>query len=158
MKGAVNARMLTRAGMIAALYATITLLLAPISFGPMQIRLSEAMTLLPILWPEATIGLFAGCFLSNLVGGYGILDAVVGGGATLLAALLTRRFRNHRLLAALPPVLINAVCIGLLLHYAASAPLLATMLYIGIGQAIACYGVGLPLLTAMDKTVLAQKP
>lgn len=147
-----DARTLTRAGVIAALYAAVTLLLAPISFGPMQLRVSEAMTLLPVLWPEAAVGLFVGCFLANLIGGYGILDAVVGGLATLLAALLTRRLRNNRWLAALPPVLVNAVAIGVLLHVVADAPLAVTMLYIGLGQAMACYALGLPLLAALTRS------
>lgn len=156
MRG-MNTRALTRAAVIAALYAVLTLVLAPISFGPMQLRVSEAMTLLPILWPEAAAGLFVGCFLANLIGGYGIMDAVVGGLATLIAALLTRRLRHNRWIAALPPVLINAVAIGLLLHFVAEAPLWLTMLYIGAGQALACYALGMPLLAVMDKTGLAQK-
>lgn len=152
-----NARSLTLGAVIAALYTAITLLLAPISYGPMQLRVSEAMTLLPVLWPEASIGLFIGCFLSNLVGGYGIIDAVVGGLATLCAGLLTYRLRANRWLAALPPVLINAVAIGMLLHFVADAPLWLTMLYIGLGQAVACYGLGLPLVSVLDKTGLAQR-
>lgn len=156
MRGA-GAKALTRAGAIAALYAAITLILAPISYGPMQARVSEAMTLLPILWVEAIPGLFIGCFFANLIGGYGIIDAVAGGLATLLAAVLTRRLRRVRWAAALPPVLVNGVVIGLLLHALADAPLPATMLYIALGQAIACYALGLPLLAVMEKTGLAEK-
>lgn len=156
MKG-FSTHMLTRAAVIAALYAAITLLLAPISFGPVQLRVSEAMTLLPVLWPEAAIGLFIGCFFANLIGGFGIIDAVVGGVATLLAALLTHKLRGNRWLAALPPVLINAVAIGLLLHFVAQAPLVVTMLYVGLGQAAACYALGLPMLHILDKTGLARR-
>lgn len=153
-----NTKMLTRAGVIAALYAAVTLALAPISFGPVQLRASEAMTLLPVLWPEAAAGLFVGCFLSNLIGGYGILDAVVGGAATLVAALLTRRLRGNRVLAAVPPVLVNGIVIGLLLHLVADAPLWLTMLYIGLGQAAACYALGLPLLAVLRRSGLALAP
>lgn len=149
-----NVRMLTSAAAIAALYAAVTLLLAPISFGPMQLRVSEAMTLLPVLWPEAAVGLFVGCFLANLIGGYGILDAVVGGLATLLAALLTRKLRANVWVAALPPVLVNAVVIGALLYFVADAPLWLTMLYIGAGQAIACYALGVPLVNVLKKQSL----
>ncbi len=148
---------LTRAAAIAALYAAITLLLQPISFGPMQLRVSEAMTLLPCLWPESIAGLFVGCFLSNLIGGYGIMDAVIGGGATLIAAFLTYWLRKKRWLAPLPPVLINMVAIGILLHVVAKAPLLMTVFYIGAGQALACYGLGIPMLTVLRKSRLAQK-
>lgn len=150
-------RTMTRAAAIAALYAAVTLLLSAISFGPIQLRVSEAMTLLPVIWPEATVGLFIGCFLSNLIGGYGIIDAVVGGFATLVAGLLTHKLRGNRWLAALPPVLVNAVVIGVMLYFVADAPLWATMLYIGLGQAAACYALGLPLLAVLDKTGLAQR-
>lgn len=148
---------LTRAGVIAALYAAITLVFAPISFGPVQLRVSEALTLLPILWPEAVPGLFIGCFVSNLIGGYGIIDAVVGGLATLVAALMTYRLRGNRYLAALPPVIINALAIGLLLHVVDKAPLLLTMLYVGAGQAVSCYALGVPLLSVLSRTGLAHQ-
>lgn len=156
MKG-MNTRMLTRAAAIAALYAAITLALAPISYGPVQFRASEALTLLPVFWPEAGAGLFAGCFFANLAGGYGIADAAVGGLATLLAAFCTRRLRANRWLAALPPVLVNAVAIGVMLHFADGAPLFATMLYIAAGQAAACYALGLAMLAGLEKTGLARK-
>lgn len=152
-----DTRTLTRAAVIAALYAAVTLLLQPISFGPMQLRVSEAMTLLPCLWPESIAGLFVGCFLANLIGGYGIMDAIVGGGATLIAALITYKLRKNHWLAALPPVLINMVAIGILLHVVADAPLFLTALYIGIGQALACYGLGIPMLAMLRKSGLAQK-
>ncbi len=146
-----SVKQLTRAAVVAALYAAITLTLAPIGFGPWQLRVAEAMTLLPALWPEAGVGLFVGCALSNLVGGYGLPDIIVGSLATLAAALLTRRLRAKPALAALPPVLINAVAIGLLLHYVLKAPLWLTMLQVGAGQAAACYALGLPLLAAMRR-------
>lgn len=152
-----NARAITRAAVIAALYMALTLLLAPISFGPMQLRVSEALTLLPVLWPEAAAGLFVGCFLSNLLGLYGVMDAVVGGLATLVAAMMTGALRRRRVLAALPPVLVNAVVIGALLHYQTGLPLWMMALEVGAGQALACYGLGLPLLAALDRTGLAQR-
>lgn len=148
---------ITRAAAIAALYAAITLLLAPFSFGQIQLRVSEALTLLPCLWLEAVPGLFVGCFVANLIGGYGLADAVVGGLATLLAAVLTRQLRHNKYIAALPPVLVNAVAIGLLLYFVAEAPLLLTMLYVGLGQAAACYVLGIPLLAALDRSGLARK-
>lgn len=149
---------MTRAAAVAALYTAITLILAPISFGPVQLRVSEALTLLPIFWIEAIPGLFIGCFLANLLGGYGLIDAVVGGSATLVAALLTYALRRRRAVAALPPVLINAVAIGLLLHTVIpDTPLIPTMLYIGAGQAVACYALGLPLLSLIDRMDLVNK-
>ncbi len=146
-----NLQTLVRAAVIGAVYAAVTLLLAAISFQPFQIRISEALTLLPCLWPEASVGLFIGCFLSNLVGGYGVADIVVGSLTTLAAALLTRRLRDRPLVAALPPVLLNALSVGMVLHYTANAPLLATMLSIGAGQAVACYALGIPLLRLLKR-------
>jgi len=150
-------KILTRAAAVAALYAAVTLLLQPFSFGPLQLRVSEALTLLPVLWPESIAGLFVGCFLSNLIGGYGLVDAVIGGGATLLAALLTYALRKNKWLAALPPVLVNAVAIGILLHAVAKAPLFLTMLYVGTGQAAACYALGIPLLVTLERTGLSRR-
>lgn len=153
-----DTRMLTRAAVIAALYAAVTLLLAPISYGPWQLRVTEAMTLLPVLWVEAVPGLFIGCFLANLAGS-GLVDAIVGSLATLLAALLTRYLRKTRWLAALPPVLVNAVAIGLMLWIILpdSPALWLVMLQVGAGQAIACYALGLPLVSLLEKTGLAQR-
>lgn len=150
-------RTLTRAAVIAALYTVLTLIFAPISYGPMQFRVSEALTVLPCLWAEAVPGLFIGCCLANLIGGYGLADVIVGGLATLIAALLTRKLRGKPWLAALPPVLINAVAIGVMLHFVADAPLWATMLYIAVGQAGACYALGLPLRAGLVKSGLARK-
>lgn len=148
-----NALQLARAAMIGALYLALTLALSAISFGPVQFRVAEALTLLPVLFPEATAGLFAGCFTANIVGGYGLPDAVIGSLATLIAGLLTVRLREKPFLAALPPVLVNAVAIGLMLHFFAGAPLLITMLYIALGQAAACYALGLPLLSVMRRVL-----
>ena len=84
-------RTLALGGMVAALYAALTVLLAPLSYGPVQLRFSEGLTLLPYFLPEAVPGLAAGCLIANLFGGYGAVDVVVGTGATLLAGVLSRR-------------------------------------------------------------------
>ena len=75
--------------LIAALYTGLTFVLAPISFGPVQFRVSEALTLLPFCLPEAVPGLFIGCLISNMLGGFGIIDIVLGSAATLAAAWIT---------------------------------------------------------------------
>lgn len=152
-----NTKYITRAAAIAGLYVALTLVFAPLSFGPMQIRFSEALTVFPIIWPEAISGLLIGCFLSNIVGGYGIVDAVVGSLATLVAAMLTRKCSKNRMVAALPPVLINGIVIGIMLHLVADAPLFLTMLYISAGQAVACYALGLPLLSAFERSGLERR-
>ena len=138
-------------GVIAALYAALTIALAPLSYGPLQFRVSEALTLLPFCVAEAVPGLFVGCVIANFFGGYGFLDVVVGGLATLAAAWLTKRVSNLWL-AALPPVLVNAILVGAMLHYMADVPFWFTCGEVGLGQAGVCYLLGVPLM----KTLLAR--
>lgn len=144
---------LTRAAVIAALYAALTLLLAPISYGAMQVRVSEGLTLLPVLFPEAAPALFVGCLLANLLGGSALPDIVLGSLTTLVAALLTRRLRGNRLLAALPPVVLNGLIVGALVHllYTPEIPMALCMLYVAVGEAIACYVVGFLVLAAVRR-------
>lgn len=99
------------AGLIAAVYAAATLFLPIPQYGGVQFRVAEAMTLLPFLFPEAIPGLAVGCFLANLLGSPFVLDWIFGTLATLLAALWSRRMPNVYL-AALPPVVCNAVIVG----------------------------------------------
>lgn len=140
-------RTLARGAVIAALYTALTLLLAPLSYGEVQIRFSEAFTLLPVLLPEAVPALAVGCLLSNILGGCTIFDIVFGTLATLLAALCTRRLRNNLYLAAAMPVLFNGVIVGAVVHYcyAPVIPLPLCMLSVAAGEAVACLIVG-PLL------------
>lgn len=144
---------LTRAAVIAALYAALTLLLAPISYGAMQVRVSEGLTLLPVLFPEAAPALFVGCLLANLLGGSALPDIVLGSLTTLVAALLTRRLRGDRILAALPPVVLNGLIVGALVHllYTPEIPMALCMLYVAVGEAIACYVVGFLVLAAVRR-------
>lgn len=144
---------LTRAAVIAALYAALTLLLAPISYGAMQVRVSEGLTLLPMLFPEAAPALFVGCLLANLLGGSALPDIVLGSLTTLVAALLTRRLRGNRILAALPPVVLNGLIVGALVHllYTPEIPMALCMLYVAVGEAIACYVVGFLVLAAVKR-------
>ena len=148
-----TARFLTHAAIIAAIYVAVTLLLAPISYGQLQVRVSEALTLLPILTPAAVPGLFVGCLLANIFNpaGASILDIVFGSLATLAAAFATFALRKKPALAAVPPVLINAIVVGIVLHVQFQLPLIATMGWVGLGQLIACYGLGFVLLWALRK-------
>lgn len=136
---------IVRIAIIAAVYATITITFAPLSYGVVQVRISEALTILPFIFPESALGLFVGCLIANVFGGLGIIDIVFGSLATLLAGYLTSKMPN-KYWAPLPPVLINAVVVGLILKFVVGAPLLLTMLYVAIGQFLACYLLGLPLL------------
>ena len=142
-------RKLVLGGMIAALYVVLTVSLAPLSYGPVQFRVAEALTLLPFYLSEAVPGLFVGCVIANFFGGYGLIDVLVGGSATLLAAFLTQKTRRLWQ-AALPPVLVNALFIGVMLHLLTGIPLWSTSIYIGVGQAGACYLLGYPLMRALE--------
>jgi len=150
-------RRLVRGALIAALYVALTLATYSFSFGFMQIRISEALTLLPVFIPEAIPALAVGCLLSNIVGGFGVPDMVFGTLATLLAAFLTSKIKN-KWFAALPPVIINAFVIGIMLFVILKPDfsVWVSILSIGIGEAIACYVVGVPLMTFIEKSKLQK--
>ena len=142
-------RALCLSAIIAALYAALTLLLAPISFGPLQCRISEAMTLLPVLLPQAIPGLFVGCLLANLFTGL-ITDVIFGSLATLLAAIGTWLLRGKPLLAALCPVVCNGVIVGLVLSLTQSLPVVLVMITVAIGEG-AAVALGFLLVTALRR-------
>jgi uncharacterized membrane protein len=140
----------TRAAMIGAIYAILTILFAPISYGMVQVRVSEMLMILPFFTPAAIPGLFVGCIIANIFGGFGLLDVIFGSLATLLSAFLVSKIGN-KYIAPLPPVIFNAIIIGLVLHVVLDLPLYLTILWVGFGQFIACYGLGLPLLLLLEK-------
>ena len=156
-----SAKSLVRAAMIAALYAALTLLFQPISYGPVQFRVSEALTILPVLTLDAVPGLFVGCLLANLLGGALWYDVVFGSIATLLAAVCTRLLRKKPVLAAAMPVIFNGLIVGPVVYFAwsktpdaaFSLPLmLADMGSVAFGEAVVCFVLGLLLLGALKKT------
>jgi len=151
MKKYFTVKNLCLSGIIAALYAGLTILLQAISFQAVQVRMSEAMTLLPVLMPAAIPGLTVGCFLANILSPVGWMDMVFGTLATLIAAVLTRKFRKNLYLAALMPVLSNAIIIGIMLHVAFGEPLWMSMLTVGAGEALACFVLGIPLVKALER-------
>ncbi len=113
----ISSEYLVKAGAIGAAYTVLTLLLAPLSYGVMQIRVSEAMVVLALFEPAAVPGLTVGCFLSGMLGPNGIADALLGSLATLLGAWGTYALRRYRYIAPAANVLSNAVIIGLMLRY-----------------------------------------
>jgi len=135
---------------LAAAYAALTLALAPVSFGPLQFRVAEAMAVLPWLYPEAVPGLFVGCLVANLLGGGGALDVVFGSLATLAAAMASARMK-HKWLVPLPPVVINALVVGAVLSYTLGLPFRLTAAEVGLGQLGACYALGMPLLLILAR-------
>ena len=142
---------------IAALYAVLSLALAPISYGLLQVRIAEALCVLPYFTAAAVPGLFIGCLLANAIGvALGLTvgtDVLFGSIATLLAAVLGRLLRKRAWLVPLPAVLVNAVIIGCELYFVfgVNVSLLACMLYVGVGQILSCYVLGLPLLGLLKK-------
>ena len=143
-------------GVIAALYVAVTILFAPISYGEIQLRVSEALTLLPFYMPATVPALFVGCLIANFIGGFGLWDVVFGSGATLLAAWLSSKAPNLWL-AAIPPVVVNMFVIGALLHFIIDVPFLWTALYVGLGQAAACFALGVPLMKVLEKYSIIKR-
>lgn len=153
-KRKMNVRDLVRAAIIAAVYALLTIALAPISSGLIQCRVSEALSVLPYFTFSAVPGLFVGCLLANLLTGAPVYDVVFGSLATLLAAYITyfMRKRVTKYLAPLPSVVVNALVVGALLVYVYDVGVSYWVAagYVAVGQAIACFVIGLPLLSLLE--------
>ncbi|MDR2360686.1 MAG: QueT transporter family protein [Oscillospiraceae bacterium] len=146
---------------VAALYFAFTTLLTPISYGPVQFRVAEALCVLPFLFPETAVGLFVGCALANILGGYGLPDIVFGSLATLIAGILTAKCRI-KWLAPLFPVVINAVVVGavLALSLVPENPLGAFPLFaveVGAGELGVVGIIGLPLLLGLERVIKKQE-
>lgn len=148
-----STKVYVKAAVIAALYAVLTLAFIPISYGPVQFRLSEILTILPIFTRYAIPGLTVGCIIANLIGGYGIYDIVFGSLATLLGALGTYYFRKKTALAMLFPVISNACIVGSMLFFIVpdSPALLYNVLTVGIGEFAVCFILGLPTIPLLKK-------
>ena len=149
-----NVKLLTQAAMIAAIYVVVTWLFAAFSFGEVQIRLSEALTILPVFTPAAVPGLFVGCIIGNILGGAVLPDIVFGSLATLIGAIGTRILRDRSpYLAPVPPILANALIVPFVLRYAYAVPLPIPfmMLTVGIGEVISCGVLGMLLYFALNR-------
>lgn len=147
---------LTQAAMIAAIYVVVTFLLAPFSFGEVQLRISEALTILPYFTPAAIPGLFIGCFLGNVLSGAMAMDVIFGSLATLIGAIFSYLLRRYKLLVPLPPIIANVLIVPFVLRYAYGVPLPIPfmMLTVGIGEVISCYLFGGILLYALSRAKL----
>ncbi|MDR1628682.1 MAG: QueT transporter family protein [Oscillospiraceae bacterium] len=155
--------LIVQAGVIAAVYAALTYFssLFGLAYGGVQFRLSEALTILPVFTPAAIPGLAVGCIIANIISPNGILDMILGPTATLLAAIASRLlgricFKGLPVLSLLPPVLFNALIIGGMLTYLGNTftvtAFLPYAISVGAGQAVVCFGLGLPLAAALKKT------
>jgi uncharacterized membrane protein len=160
---------ITVGALIAALYAGMTYFSSVfgLAYGPLQFRFSEALTILPFFTPAAIPGLVIGCFIGNLGSPYGLVDIIFGTLATLLAALTTRALGRSSakyalFLAALPPVVFNALIIGAEVTFFLPESLTfkafaASAAWIGLGEFVVCLGLGLPLALALKKSKVFEK-
>lgn len=146
---------IVQAAMIAAIYVVLTYFISAFNLasGAIQVRISEALTILPFFTPAAIPGLWIGCLLSNLLTGCLPMDIVFGSLATLLGAVGTYCLRKYKWLAPIPPIVANTLIVPFVLAYVygteGSIPYF--MLTVGIGEVISCYVLGMILLNALNK-------
>ena len=146
---------ITQAAMIAAIYVVLTVFISAFNLasGAIQVRISEALTILPVFTPAAIPGLFLGCLISNLVTGCMPLDVVFGSRATLIGACGTYALRKHKWLAPLPPIVANTIIVPFVLRYVylPEGTIPFFMLTVGIGEVISCYLLGSILHRVLDR-------
>ena len=143
----------TQAAMIAAIYVVLTVVFAPFSFGSVQVRIAEALTILPAFTPAAIPGLFVGCLIGNILGGAMLPDIIFGTLATLIGAVFTYILRNQNKFLAPLPIVANTVIIPYVLRFAygEAIPIPLLMLSIGIGEVISCGVLGMILYFTLNK-------
>jgi len=165
-----SVRKLVRCALVAAVYVVLCLALAPLSYGAVQVRVAEALCLLPVFGTEYIVGVVLGCFLANLFGST-IVDVLFGTLATLLACLATYKLRRVRwrglaIPASLPPVVFNAVIVGIeiTVFYADpsnSAPLwllcVGNGISVGTGELISCTVLGVALVKLVESNASLRK-
>ena len=144
---------ITQAALIAAIYTVLTMIAAgfDLASGAIQVRFSEALTILPYFTPAAIPGLTIGCLLSNTLTGCALPDIIFGTLATFLGAVGSYALRRNRWLCALPPIISNMLIIPFILTYAYHIPggVPLFMLTVGTGELISCMGLGQILLQAL---------
>jgi uncharacterized membrane protein len=159
-----NVRFLTTAAFIGTLYAALvfTPVLSSAAFYGNQIRVAEALTILPFFTPAAIPGLFIGCLVANMTSPFGPIDIIFGSTVSLIAAILSRKLPQllgisqksvilSKIIVPLPPVILNALYVGYVLNILDNAPLIPTIISVAIGETIACYGLGVPLMIVFSK-------
>ena len=147
-----NINFLTQAAMIAAIYVVLTYVFAPFSFGEVQVRIAEALTILPVFTPAAIPGLFVGCLIGNILGGAILPDIIFGSLATLIGAFFTYQLRDkNKFLAPLPPIAANTIVVPFVLRYGygVALPIPFMMLTVGVGEVLSCGVLGMVLYFAL---------
>lgn len=150
-----NILFLSQASMIAALYVVLTFIANAfgLASGIIQIRFSEALTILPFFTPAAIPGIFVGCLLSNILTGCIPIDVIFGSIASLIGAVGTYTLRKYKWMAPLPPIIANTLMIPFILYYVYQVPgsLYYFMVTVCIGEILSCYGLGMFLLIGLHK-------
>lgn len=144
---------ITRGAVIAAIYVVLVLIFDTFSFGPIQFRIAEMLTIMPYFTPAAIPGLFVGCLIANIIGGGLIWDIVFGSIATLIGAIGSYLVRKNKWLVPLPPIISNMVIVPFVLKYAYGYDglLVYFMFTVGLSEIIVCGIIGMALLTVMAK-------
>lgn len=145
---------MVQAAMIAALYVVLTFIANAFGLAnyAVQVRFSEALTILPYFTPAAIPGLFIGCLLSNVLTGCALPDIIFGSLATLIGAIFTYKLRAHKWLASIPPIIANAVIVPFVLLYAYGVrPLWFSFVTVTAGEIISCGVLGMLLLLTLEK-------
>ena len=148
-----KALFITQGAVIAAIYVVLVVVFNYWSFGPIQFRIAEVLTILPYFTPAAIPGLFIGCIIANVMGGAVIWDIVFGSIDTLIGAIGTYMLRKNKWLAPLPPVIANTLIVPFVLKYAYGAEELVPLLMVSIGasELVVCGVLGMLLLFALNK-------
>ncbi len=144
---------ITQGAVIAAIYVVLVLIFDTFSFGPIQFRIAEMLTIMPYFTPAAIPGLFVGCLIANIIGGGLIWDIVFGSIATLIGAIGSYLVRKNKWLVPLPPIIANMVIVPFILKYAYGYDglLVYFMFTVGLSEIIVCGIIGMALLTVMAK-------
>lgn len=146
-----SAKQIAYTSIIAALYVGLTFAVLPLAHGAIQFRLSEALTILPALFPAAIPGLAIGCFIANIVSNFGLIDMFLGSFATLIAAFMSFLFRKKLYVAAIPPVLINAFIVPIIFIFSGDLAYWFNVGTVFLGQFVVIYAIGLPLTYILRK-------
>lgn len=163
-----SVRKLARCAVVAAIYVVLCMALQPFSYGAVQVRVAEALCLLPVFGPEYIAGVVLGCFLANLLGST-IVDVIFGTLATLLACLVTYKLRDIRVKglaipASLPPVVFNMIIVGafeITFFFSDGAPTAMLAVFnavtVGIGELISCTILGVALVKLIESNAGLNK-
>ncbi len=155
MNKKIDIKYIVQSASIAAIYvaATFVSYAAGIASGAVQLRLSEALCILPIFTPSAVLGLFVGCFISNILTGSIITDVIFGSLATLIGSIFTRKLKNHKILPFIPPIISNTIILPFILKFAYSfeGSYLWFVITIFAGEFLSCGVLGYLLKNLLDK-------